>query len=377
MRWRRRPAGFFRVAVVDGYGRTIGGAHAVARDLARAGTDLGEWTVRVVLPTEGPAATWLRENGVEVDVLGVRGSLTRYGGVRRSATLATVLSLPGAWLRLARAVRGADLLHVHDHRGLVLALPLVLGGRRPVVWHVHNADAVGRVGHALSLLALRVCDVTLVPSGEAAQLPVAGRSRVRELPNAVAVSDSPASPVAGRLVSVGRWHPSKGLDVLIEAVQLLSEAGYDVELVVVGSAVPGEEPYAERLTSLAAQVPGVRLAGPMSRPAELVVTAAVYVQPSRSEPFGLAALEASAAGVPVVASAVGGLTSVVVDRETGLLVEPDDVEALTGALRQLLDDPSCARSMGERGRHRARTEFSFPQFADRLRTAYGIALGRR
>jgi glycosyltransferase involved in cell wall biosynthesis len=71
------------------------------------------------------------------------------------------------------------------------------------------------------------------------------------------------------------------------------------------------------------------------------------------EPFGLVALEAMAAGKPVVASAVGGLADLVVDGATGILVPPGDVEALRGAIARLLGDPLLREKMGQAGRARA------------------------
>jgi glycosyltransferase involved in cell wall biosynthesis len=77
---------------------------------------------------------------------------------------------------------------------------------------------------------------------------------------------------------------------------------------------------------------------------------AVFAMPSRSESFGVAALEAQACGLPVVASQVGGLPEVVADGTTGLLVPPDDPSALANAIIALLDDPRWRASMGRAGR---------------------------
>jgi glycosyltransferase involved in cell wall biosynthesis len=68
-------------------------------------------------------------------------------------------------------------------------------------------------------------------------------------------------------------------------------------------------------------------------------------------------LEAMAAGLPVVASAVGGIPEIVVDGETGLIVPPRDPDALAAALRRLLDDPELRRRMGDAGRARAEEHF--------------------
>ena len=95
----------------------------------------------------------------------------------------------------------------------------------------------------------------------------------------------------------------------------------------------------------------------------------VVVVPSRSESFGLVALEAAACGVPVVASAVGGLLNVVHDGVTGLLVDGRDPAASPGRSRQMLDDPAGAAAMGAAAAVRAR-RFTWSFTAARLRRLY-------
>jgi glycosyltransferase involved in cell wall biosynthesis len=76
----------------------------------------------------------------------------------------------------------------------------------------------------------------------------------------------------------------------------------------------------------------------------------------------MSALEAMAAGLPVVASAVGGVPEMVVDGETGFLVDPEDAPALRVALDRLLADPSLRRRFGEAGRRRAAETFALPRW---------------
>jgi glycosyltransferase involved in cell wall biosynthesis len=283
-------------------------------------------------------------------------------------------ALPLGWLRLRRLIHDADIIHVNDHRGLVLTLPFLFRSRR-IVWHLHSGADVGRLGAFLTRIARSRAAIILVPS-KAAFPGVELGSRVFELPNAVGVGATTSrsfAPVAGRLVAVARWHPDKGLDVLLDAVSLLAARGAKTELHVVGGPVPGEELYGDDLLRRASTLGTVTMLGHLESPSEVLVQAQVYVQPSRAESFGLAALEASAAGLPVVASAVGGLRDVVLAGETGLLVEPDDPVALADAIQELLDDPSRARSLGDAGRRRALADFSSERFADRLAEAYELA----
>jgi D-inositol-3-phosphate glycosyltransferase len=108
------------------------------------------------------------------------------------------------------------------------------------------------------------------------------------------------------------------------------------------------------------------------RSADLVVCTPWY------EPFGIVPLEAMACGVPVVASAVGGLTDTVVDRATGWLVPPRDPAALASALRALLADPDRRAAMGRAGLDRTRQWYTWPRIAAQTEAVYGqLAAGSR
>jgi alpha-maltose-1-phosphate synthase len=95
----------------------------------------------------------------------------------------------------------------------------------------------------------------------------------------------------------------------------------------------------------------------------LLSHATAFVCPSVYEPLGIVNLEAMACGTAVVASKVGGIPEVVADGETGLLVPPDDPEALAEALNALARDPERANAMGEAGRQRAISEFDWGSIA--------------
>jgi D-inositol-3-phosphate glycosyltransferase len=98
-------------------------------------------------------------------------------------------------------------------------------------------------------------------------------------------------------------------------------------------------------------------------------SADVVLVPSRSESFGLVALEAAACGVPVVAAAVGGLTSIVMDGKTGFLVEGRDPRDYAAAVSQLLVDPVGAATLGARAAQHAR-RYTWSMTAARLRRMY-------
>jgi phosphatidylinositol alpha-1,6-mannosyltransferase len=169
----------------------------------------------------------------------------------------------------------------------------------------------------------------------------------------------------GFLLIVGRMAASeryKGHDQVLDALRLLP----GVRLVVAGD---GDD--RSRLAARAADLglaDRVAFTGFVSEATllELYRRAAVFVMPSQGEGFGLVYLEAMRAGKPCVAARGGAAEEVVVDRETGLLVDPDDLEELTGALDTLLASPDTARRMGEAGRRRWRGEFGADRFRARV-----------
>ncbi|MCB0964113.1 MAG: glycosyltransferase [Acidimicrobiales bacterium] len=175
------------------------------------------------------------------------------------------------------------------------------------------------------------------------------------------------------LLFVGRIQPLKGLRVAVGALAELGRS--DAELVVVGGP-SGRDGDAELATvrALAAQLgvaDRVRFVPP--QPHHLLSTyyraADLVVVPSRSESFGLVALEAAACGVPVVAAAVGGLRTLVEDGRTGLLVDRRDPTVFAEAAGRILDDADLAARLGAAAAARARG-FTWSVAAARLRRIY-------
>jgi starch synthase len=114
---------------------------------------------------------------------------------------------------------------------------------------------------------------------------------------------------------------------------------------------------------------------PKSEVIQILSHATVFVCPSLYEPLGIVNLEAMACGAPVVGSRVGGIPEVVADGRTGLLIEPDDPAALAGAINALIADPARAAAMGQRGRQRAATEFSWATVAEQTVRLYAQLAG--
>jgi glycosyltransferase involved in cell wall biosynthesis len=166
----------------------------------------------------------------------------------------------------------------------------------------------------------------------------------------------------GRIVgNVARLAPQKGHATLLEAAPLVLERHPDVRFVIAGDGeLLGElERQAARLGDR------VELLGERDDVPDLLASFEVFAFPSQFEGLCLAVIEAQAAGVPVVATPVGGIVENVADGQTGLLVPPREAHALADAIVRLLDDPVLARSLAERARPRVFERYSQERMVER------------
>ena len=170
--------------------------------------------------------------------------------------------------------------------------------------------------------------------------------------------EAPAQSARGNLVLfLGRMEAGKGIFDLLEAVAALRGAVPDVRLVCAGD---GDRiavaRYAERL-GIAEAVKFTGWVGPSGKRA-LFETASVFALPAYDASLPVSLPEAMAAGVPVVASSVGGIPEIVSDGVSGFLVAPGDKASLERALRKLLTDAALAARIGAAGRETARLRFA-------------------
>jgi glycosyltransferase involved in cell wall biosynthesis len=193
------------------------------------------------------------------------------------------------------------------------------------------------------------------------------------IPNAVdAAAAAVATPDAAvpTIVSVGRLHEPKDFVTLARALRALPAAAFRAEIVGDGP----DRPAVERELREGGSTESVALLGERGDVRERLALADVFVLSSRSECMPISVLEAMAAGLPIVASAVGGVPEMVVDGETGILVSPGDERALGEALARLVADPNLRRRMGAAGRRRVRERFDLPGFRDAHLALYQRAL---
>jgi glycosyltransferase involved in cell wall biosynthesis len=178
-----------------------------------------------------------------------------------------------------------------------------------------------------------------------------------------------------RVIVVANLRPEKGHDVLIDAAAETLQRVPDAEFEVVGG---GPE-----LGTLVARAEArqVRRAftflGHRDDVAERLAAADIFVLPSRSEAFPNAVLEAMAAGLPIVASAVGGIGELIDEDRTGLLVAPGDPHTLASRLVRLMNDPALAARLGAAARSDAEAHFSFDRMVASFDSIYVGELARR
>ena len=177
---------------------------------------------------------------------------------------------------------------------------------------------------------------------------------------------------------VGKIDGDKGVPAVLEAVLRLRPKYPDIRLQILGSGGDGlVEEIRARLRDERAEA-SVEFHGFVDRvglPA-FYQQADVFCAPSQYEAFGIVYIEAMACGCPVVASPVGGTPEAVADGETGLLVPPNDVDAVARALDRILTDAPLRRQMGQAGRRRVEEYFAMDKYIRRVLAVYHKAIER-
>ncbi len=335
-----------------------GGAARHVVDLA-LGLDPGRYAVDLAcLKGSQP---WIELEGA--------GHVTRHrlGGSHGRPGLADFGDVP----LLLRLAGRADVIHAHSSKaGFLtrLAVALRAGGRRRAIFTPHGwsfwaADHAERAVYlALERLAARWCRALVAVSAAERAAGLAARvgrpDQYRVIHNGIDLEPFARDPRPrpGRIVFVGRLRSPKRVDLALEALRRLRTAVPEATLDVAGDGpLRGE---LEQLASRLGVADRVRFLGSRSDLPGLLLDAQCLVLASDYEGCPLSVLEAMAAGVPVVATSVGGISELVVDGETGTLTPPGDAERLATALREVLSPPGRARLLGESGRARARRLFS-------------------
>jgi glycosyltransferase involved in cell wall biosynthesis len=335
---------------------------------------------------------------VSLTPLGPMGLEARGLGIRtESLEMARGAPDPRGLLRLVRLVRAwrPDVVHSHMVHANLMARALRLLAPIPVlVSTIHNIYEGGPLLMAAYRLSNRLVDHMTIISEAAADRFVRDRIVPRELlrviPNGVdadefrKVAADARATVRGTLgvqgefvwLAVGRFETAKDYPNMLHAFARLHDQHPRTVLLLVGrGSLQGDT---ETLTRSLGLVDAVRFLGVRRDVSELMSAADGYVMSSAWEGMPMVLLEAAAAGLPIVTTAVGGNREVVADEESGFLVPPRDADALARGMARLtgLSAPEL-RAMGERGRERVRIRYGLARVADRWEALYGEMLARK
>jgi glycosyltransferase involved in cell wall biosynthesis len=302
-------------------------------------------------------------------------------------------------LRLAALVRRQRIDVVHTHLPYANTIGTVAGAltRRPVIATLHNIRDAHRSRRwskqILKMWALRWGPRVIIAC--APEVGAAARARLHPPPRKLIVVPNGIDVAAFRdhdhadaratrrellgehagplIVSVGNLVPGKGHQYLVTATARLLEHYPDVRVVIVGR-LDRNEASVRQAIAAHGLMDRVLLAGQRRDVAAVLKAADLFALPSLWEGLPLALLEAMAAGTPVVATSVGGVTGVVEDRVTGRLVPPASAEALAEAMLEALAQPCIARRRADAARAHIQATYAAEVWARRIETIYSGVL---
>lgn len=305
--------------------------------------------------------------------------------------------------RLVRRFR-PDIVHTHTAKaGMLGRLGAVLGERpRPLIVHTYHGHVLeGYFGplqnrayriaeRRLARVSDRLVGVSQATVDDLVRLRIAEPDKFRVIPVGLdlrrfADADEAAGAAFRKrigvdgdevlLTYVGRLVPIKHVDVALRALAHAREAGVPARLAIVGD---GEcRPALERLTAELGLGGTVSFVGYMQDASPAAAAADVAVLSSNNEGTPVSLIEASAAGVPAVATAVGGVPDVVADGETGLLVRREDEKALAEAIGRLARDPELRARLGANARQHVLERFSSERLVRDIEALYRELLACR
>lgn len=357
------------------------GSDKVLLYLVRALLQRDEFKPVVILPELGPLYDALIADGIEVHI----GEVAK---ISRSA-----MSPAGLWRLIGqitkgisdidRIVSGRNIAVVHSNTLAVLSGAIWAARRRVKhLWHVHEIILSPKLISKVFPLLVRLLSDKVMSNSSLTE-----RWLLEEQPKLKAISvvvfnglppvNSPSSEEINEFRSgigaapndivitlAGRINRWKGQGLLVEAATLLKHRGLTTKLrfVIVGSPPPGlENLQTELIHNVAVAglsdkfsfIPFVNDIWPVWFGSDIGV-----VPSTEPEPFGMVAIEAMAAGIPVIAAGHGGLLDIVVNNETGMLFEPKNATSLADAIARLVLNVDLRKQMGSAGSNRQRTMFS-------------------
>lgn len=361
-----------RMLFLSGTGEVRGGGQVSLLLLIRH-LDRGRFEPVIAVP--GPGGLWERAaaEGAEVRTLALP-PLRGLSGIGRLVAGARRLS------RLLREARIDLVVALEPREGLYAWAASRLSGI-PWIWNVRTPEEQGILGRFLARRAARV--VVVAEALRARFAALSGSPRLSAIPNgadrrdfepAVSRAEARAAlglPAAGTwAVVVGRVERAKGQDLVVEALG----AGPGAGVAFAGREDPAFGEELRRRAAAGGIGERIRFLGEVSDLPRKLVAFDLLIQSSRFEAFPRAVLEGMAAGLPVIATDVGGTREALGDK-AGILVPPGDAAALRGALARWTAEPDGASRTGEAGRRRAWERFEARRVAERFGRLFAEVLG--
>jgi glycosyltransferase involved in cell wall biosynthesis len=342
----------------------------------------------LVQPWAGESA-FLFEDGPMHQALAARGlrvTISRWGqglsDVRRDSSILKVIPVIGRLsaivIELVRAARRHDVVYANSQKAFVLSAVAATLARRPLIWHLHdiiNGVHFGAMQRRVQVTLANLCaSKVIVPSKAAADAFIAegGHEKlVAIVPNGLDVLPDASTPAEirhelnlpeGPLVGVfSRLAAWKGQHVVLQALAQTPGVG----CIIAGSALFGEEPYADRLNRMVVDlglVDRVHFLGQRSDVPQLMRAVDAVIHPSIDpEPFGRTLVEAMLADVPVIATDTGAASDILEAGKAGTLVPPGDADALAAAISKVMSRPPELAAQLQYADARARSHYGVAQ----------------
>jgi len=283
-----------------------------------------------------------------------------------------------------------DIIHVHGTRaGLVGRLAAINLGY-PVIYTEHLWTKYyrlpNRISHGLQIAGLWFLDMFTTLNIAVSQAvkdfmvssQISRQEKIIVVYNATEIPKNKAKIFAGknfRLGTVGTLNFQKGIQYLIKAMPKVLKEFPETRLEIVGEG--SFRRTLEKLTKKLKLEDKVIFSGFLKEIEEKMREFDVYIQPSLSESFGLAIIQAMSLGIPIVATNAGGIPEVVTAGKSGLLVEPGNPTALAEAIIQILRDPKRAKEMGDLAREEVKIKFNLPEMIKEMEQIYETLAEKR
>ena len=279
---------------------------------------------------------------------------------------------------LAAFIRAHDIEIVHAHAARdyhLAALAVRLASRSRLVLTRHTLFPLRRINKVLLSGASRVIAVSQAVAESLRKNGVIESSKITVIHNGIDLERFSRSTGSDSVLvgTVGHLAPIKGHDIFVHAAALVSAHGPGVKFVVIGEDKSPQMDHRRQLENLVAELglnDVVAMPGWRDDVSAALSSLTLFVSAARSEPFGLAIVEAMAAGLPIIATASEGALEILEDGVSGILVPADNPEALAKAINELLDNPLECSRLARNALSIARDRFSLSRMATDTERVY-------